>query len=159
MILLLLEWLIIILRIFLVTKVSFCQIRFKFNRKKKLLQTIWCNDVCFILEEWFWHFLILFGNCGDSSVQHFILKKEKFIFVINFVWILFLIGALGYYLILPLAINFGLLFTISDSITQLFDFVRLHYSIFASGFRNGIGFLISSSRLFLTTIGILTPVF
>ena len=49
-------------------------------------------------------------------------ERKKSTFAINFIWILFLLGVLvGYFLILPLAINFGMMFSISDSITQLFD--------------------------------------
>ena len=80
--------------------------------------------------------------------------------MINFVWILFLIGALvGYYLILPLAINFGMLFTISDSITQLFDLSDYTTLFLQVVLGMGLVFLFPVVVYFLTTIGILTPVF
>ena len=49
-------------------------------------------------------------------------ERKNSTFLINFVWILFICGVLcGYFLILPFAINFGLMFSVSDRITQLFD--------------------------------------
>jgi hypothetical protein len=41
-----------------------------------------------------WHFLILFGNCGNSSVRSSSKKEKNSSFVINFVWFLFYFGAL-----------------------------------------------------------------
>ena len=87
-------------------------------------------------------------------------ERKNSSFVINFVWILFLIGALvGYYLILPLAINFGMLFTISDSITQLFDLSDYTTLFLQVVLGMGLVFLFPVVVYFLTTIGILTPVF
>lgn len=49
-------------------------------------------------------------------------EKKNSIFYINSIWMLFMAGVLtGYFLILPFAINFGLLFKVSDNIVQLFD--------------------------------------
>ena len=87
-------------------------------------------------------------------------ERKNSSFVINFVWILFIIGALvGYFLILPLAINFGLLFTISDSITQLFDLSDYTTLFLQVVLGMGLVFLFPVVVYFLTTIGILTPIF
>ena len=87
-------------------------------------------------------------------------ERKNSTFVINFVWILFLLGVLvGYFLILPLAINFGLLFTISNSITQLFDLSDYTTLFLQVVLGMGVVFLFPVLVYFLTVIGILTPQF
>lgn len=87
-------------------------------------------------------------------------ERKNSTFVINFVWILFLLGVLvGYFLILPLAINFGLLFTISSSITQLFDLSDYTTLFLQVVLGMGVVFLFPVLVYFLTVIGILTPQF
>ena len=81
-------------------------------------------------------------------------------FFINFVWILFLVGVLvGYYLILPFAINFGLLFNISSSITQLFDLSDYTTLFLQVVLGMGVLFLFPVVVYYLTQIEILTPMF
>ena len=80
--------------------------------------------------------------------------------MINFIWVLFLIGVLtGYFLILPLAINFGLLFKISGSIEQLFDLSDYTTLFLQVVLGMGVLFLFPVIVYFLTNIGILTPMF
>ena len=87
-------------------------------------------------------------------------ERKNSVFVINFVWILFLTGVLvGYFLILPLAINFGLLFTISNSIEQLFDLSDYTTLFLQVVLGMGMIFLFPVIVYFLTNIGILTPQF
>ena len=87
-------------------------------------------------------------------------ERKNSAFVINFVWILFLTGVMvGYFLILPLAINFGLLFTISDSIEQLFDLSDYTTLFLQVVLGMGVIFLFPVIVYFLTNIGILTPQF
>jgi sec-independent protein translocase protein TatC len=87
-------------------------------------------------------------------------ERKNSAFVINFVWILFAIGILcGYFLILPFAINFGLLFKVSDSITQLFDLTDYTTLFMQVVLGMGLVFLFPVIVYFLTTIGILTPQF
>lgn len=87
-------------------------------------------------------------------------EKKNSAFFINFVWILFLTGILvGYFLILPFAINFGLLFTISDSITQLFDLSDYTTLFLQVVLGMGLLFLFPVIVYYLTQIGILTPKF
>ncbi len=87
-------------------------------------------------------------------------ERKNYVFLINFIWILFLCGILcGYFLILPFAINFGLLFTISDSITQLFDLSDYTTLFLQIVLGMGIVFLFPVIVYFLTSIGILTPKF
>ncbi len=87
-------------------------------------------------------------------------ERKNSSFVINFVWILFLLGILvGYFLILPLAINFGLMFSISDSITQLFDLSDYATLFLQVVLGMGLVFLFPVIVYFLTNIGILTPQF
>ena len=87
-------------------------------------------------------------------------ERKNSVFLINFVWILFLAGLLcGYFLILPFAINFGLLFKISDSITQLFDLTDYTTLFLQVVLGMGVVFLFPVIVYFLTSIGILTPVF
>lgn len=87
-------------------------------------------------------------------------EKKSSAFFINFVWILFLTGvAVGYFLILPFAINFGLLFRISDSITQLFDLSDYTTLFLQVVLGMGVLFLFPVIVYYLTQIGILTPKF
>ena len=87
-------------------------------------------------------------------------ERKNSVFLINFVWILFVVGILcGYFLILPFAINFGLLFTISDSITQLFDLSDYTTLFMQVVLGMGLVFLFPVIVYFLTSIGILTPNF
>ena len=87
-------------------------------------------------------------------------ERINSVFLINFVWILFVVGILcGYFLILPFAINFGLLFTISDSITQLFDLSDYTTLFMQVVLGMGLVFLFPVIVYFLTSIGILTPNF
>lgn len=87
-------------------------------------------------------------------------ERKSSAFIINFVWVLFMTGVLcGYYLILPFAINFGLLFHISDSITQLFDLSDYTTLFLQVVLGMGLIFLFPVLVYVLTNIGILTPKF
>lgn len=87
-------------------------------------------------------------------------ERKNSAFVINFIWILFLTGILcGYFLILPLAVNFGLLFSISSSITQLFDLSDYTTLFLQVVLGMGLIFLFPVIVYFLTNLGILTPTF
>ncbi len=87
-------------------------------------------------------------------------EKKNSAFFINFVWILFIMGVLvGYYLILPFAINFGLLFNISASITQLFDLSDYTTLFLQVVLGMGVLFLFPVVVYYLTQIGLLTPTF
>lgn len=87
-------------------------------------------------------------------------ERKNSAFIINFVWILFLSGILcGYFLILPFAINFGLLFKVSDSIVQLFDLSDYTTLFLQIVLGMGAVFLFPVIVYFLTSIGILTPKF
>lgn len=87
-------------------------------------------------------------------------ERENSVFIINFVWILFLAGVCcGYFLILPLAINFGLVFNISSSITQLFDLTDYSALFLQIVLGMGLIFLFPIIVYFLTSIGLLTPLF
>ena len=87
-------------------------------------------------------------------------ERKNSVFILNFIWILFLTGVLvGYYLILPFAINFGLLFKISDSITQLFDLSDYTTLFLQVVLGMGLVFLFPVIVYFLTSIGVLTPQF
>ena len=87
-------------------------------------------------------------------------ERKNSVWLINFVWILFACGILcGYFLILPFAINFGLLFKISDSITQLFDLSDYTTLFLQIVLGMGVIFLFPVIVYFLTLIGILTPTF
>ena len=87
-------------------------------------------------------------------------ERKNSVWLINFVWILFLAGILcGYFLILPFAINFGLLFKVSDSITQLFDLSDYTTLFLQIVLGMGVIFLFPVIVYFLTLIGILTPKF
>lgn len=87
-------------------------------------------------------------------------EKNNSLMLINSVWILFLTGILcGYYLILPFAINFAVLFKISDIIEPLYDLSDYTTLFFQIVLGMGIVFLFPVIVYFLTTIGILTPKF
>ena len=87
-------------------------------------------------------------------------ERKNSVWLINFVWILFACGILcGYFLILPFAINFGLLFKVSDSITQLFDLSDYTTLFLQIVLGMGVIFLFPVIVYFLTAIGILTPKF
>ncbi len=87
-------------------------------------------------------------------------ERKNSVFFINFVWILFIMGILvGYYLILPFAINFGLLFNISTSITQLFDLSDYTTLFLQVVLGMGVLFLFPVAVYYLTQIGLLTPKF
>lgn len=87
-------------------------------------------------------------------------ERKNSAFIINFIWILFICGVVvGYFLILPLVINFGLLFTISDSIEQLFDLTDYTALFLQIVIGMGIVFLFPVIVYFLTSLGILTPKF
>ena len=87
-------------------------------------------------------------------------ERKNSLFVINGVWILFMLGVLcGYYLTLPFAVNFGVIFKISDIIIPLYDL-----SDYATLFLQvvlGIGVMFQFPMLvyFLTNLGLLTPMF
>lgn len=87
-------------------------------------------------------------------------ERKSAVFTINFIWLLFFTGVLcGYFLILPFAINFGLLFQISDSITQLFDLSDYTTLFLQIVLGMGVLFLFPVIVHFLTVIEILTPQF
>lgn len=87
-------------------------------------------------------------------------ERKNSAFMINFIWILFALGiCTGYFLILPLAINFGLLFKISNSIEQLFDLSDYTTLFLQVVLGMGLIFLFPVIVYFLTNIGILTPKF
>ena len=87
-------------------------------------------------------------------------EKKNSIFYINAIWILFMTGVLtGYFLILPFAINFGLLFKVSDNIVQLFDLSDYTTLFLQVTMGMGVVFLFPIAVYILTSIGILTPKF
>ena len=87
-------------------------------------------------------------------------EKKNSIFYINAIWILFMTGVLtGYFLILPFAINFGLLFKVSDNIVQLFDLSDYTTLFLQVTMGIGVVFLFPIAVYILTSIGILTPKF
>ncbi len=87
-------------------------------------------------------------------------EKKNSIFYINSIWILFMTGVLtGYFLILPFAINFGLLFKVSDNIVQLFDLSDYTTLFLQVTMGMGVVFLFPIAVYILTSIGILTPQF
>ncbi|MDO5616681.1 MAG: twin-arginine translocase subunit TatC [Cruoricaptor ignavus] len=87
-------------------------------------------------------------------------EKKNSLFLINSVWFLFLCGILcGYYLILPFAINFGVVFKISDIIEPLYDLSDYATLFFQIVLGMGLIFLFPIIVYFLTRIGILTPMF
>ncbi|PZU82437.1 MAG: twin-arginine translocase subunit TatC [Chryseobacterium sp.] len=87
-------------------------------------------------------------------------ERKNSIFYINSIWILFMCGVLtGYFLILPFAINFGLLFKVSDNIVQLFDLSDYTTLFLQVTMGMGVVFLFPIAVYILTSIGILTPKF
>ncbi len=87
-------------------------------------------------------------------------ERKNSIFYINSVWILFMCGVLtGYFLILPFAINFGLLFKVSDNIVQLFDLSDYTTLFLQVTMGMGVVFLFPIAVYILTSVGILTPKF
>ncbi len=87
-------------------------------------------------------------------------ERKNSIFYINAIWMLFMTGVLtGYFLILPFAINFGLLFKVSDNIVQLFDLSDYTTLFLQVTMGMGVVFLFPIAVYILTSIGILTPKF
>jgi len=87
-------------------------------------------------------------------------ERKNSIFIINSVWILFMVGVLcGYFLILPFAVNFGVIFKISDIIVPLYDLSDYTTLFLQVILGMGIIFLFPVLIYFLTTLGILTPTF
>ncbi|SEM88964.1 twin-arginine translocase subunit TatC [Chryseobacterium taichungense] len=87
-------------------------------------------------------------------------ERKNSIFIINSVWILFMTGVLcGYFLILPFAVNFGVIFKISDIIIPLYDLSDYTTLFLQVVLGMGVIFLFPVLIYFLTTIGILTPKF
>ena len=87
-------------------------------------------------------------------------EKKNSLFYINSIWVLFIAGVLtGYFLILPLAINFGLLFSVSHNIVQLFDLSDYTTLFLQVVMGMGLVFLFPIIVYILTSIGILTPKF
>ncbi|MGG5207886.1 twin-arginine translocase subunit TatC [Chryseobacterium sp. MIQD13] len=87
-------------------------------------------------------------------------ERKNSIFIINAVWILFMTGVLcGYFLILPFAVNFGVIFKISDIIIPLYDLSDYTTLFLQVILGMGIIFLFPILIYFLTSIGILTPMF
>ncbi len=87
-------------------------------------------------------------------------ERKNSIYIINAVWILFMTGILcGYFLILPFAVNFGVIFKISDIIVPLYDLSDYTTLFLQVILGMGIIFLFPILIYFLTSIGILTPVF
>ncbi|MDN3692833.1 twin-arginine translocase subunit TatC [Chryseobacterium tructae] len=87
-------------------------------------------------------------------------EKKNSIYIINAVWMLFMTGVLcGYFLILPFAVNFGVIFKISDIIVPLYDLSDYTTLFLQVVLGMGVIFLFPILIYFLTSIGILTPVF
>jgi sec-independent protein translocase protein TatC len=87
-------------------------------------------------------------------------ERKNSIFIINSVWILFIMGVLcGYFLILPFAVNFGVIFKISDIIIPLYDLSDYTTLFLQVVLGMGVVFLFPVLIYFLTTIGILNPAF
>lgn len=87
-------------------------------------------------------------------------ERKNSALLINSVWILFMLGVLsGYFLILPFAINFGVMFQISDIIEPLYDLSDYTALFFQIVIGMGVVFLFPIIVYFLTIIGILTPLF
>jgi sec-independent protein translocase protein TatC len=87
-------------------------------------------------------------------------ERKNSIFVINGVWFLFILGILcGYYLILPFAVNFAMIFKISNIIIPLYslsDYTTVFLQVVLG---MGVIFLFPMIVYLLTSIGILTPTF
>ena len=87
-------------------------------------------------------------------------ERKNSIFVINGVWFLFILSVLcGYFLILPFAINFGVIFKISDIIVPLYDLSDYTTLFLQVVLGMGVIFLFPMVVYLLTSIGILTPQF
>ena len=87
-------------------------------------------------------------------------EKKNSIYIINAVWMLFMTGVLcGYFLILPFAVNFGVIFKISDIIVPLYDLSDYTTLFLQVVLGMGVIFLFPILIYFLTSIGILTPTF
>ncbi|AZA76831.1 twin-arginine translocase subunit TatC [Chryseobacterium sp. G0186] len=87
-------------------------------------------------------------------------EKKNSIYIINAVWMLFMTGVLcGYFLILPFAVNFGVIFKISDIIVPLYDLSDYTTLFLQVVLGMGVIFLFPILIYFLTSIGILTPMF
>ncbi|MGE8536401.1 MAG: twin-arginine translocase subunit TatC [Chryseobacterium sp.] len=87
-------------------------------------------------------------------------ERKNSIYIINAVWILFMTGVLcGYFLILPFAVNFGVIFKISDIIVPLYDLSDYTTLFLQVVLGMGVIFLFPILIYFLTSIGILTPTF
>ena len=87
-------------------------------------------------------------------------ERKNSSFVINGVWFLFILGVLcGYFLILPFAINFGVIFKISDIIVPLYDLSDYTTLFLQVVLGMGVIFLFPMVVYLLTSIGILTPQF
>jgi sec-independent protein translocase protein TatC len=85
-------------------------------------------------------------------------EKKNSLFVINGVWMLFMTGVLcGYYLILPFAVNFGVIFKISKIIIPLYDLSDYSTLFLQVVLGMGVIFLFPMVVYFLTNMGILTP--
>jgi sec-independent protein translocase protein TatC len=65
----------------------------------------------------------------------------------------------GYYLILPFAVNFGVIFKISNIIVPLYDLSDYTTLFLQVVLGMGVVFLFPILIYFLTSIGILTPMF
>ncbi|MBQ0151490.1 MAG: twin-arginine translocase subunit TatC [Chryseobacterium sp.] len=87
-------------------------------------------------------------------------ERKNSIYIINSVWILFMTGVLcGYFLILPFAVNFGVIFKISDIIIPLYDLSDYTTLFLQVVLGMGVVFLFPVLIYFLTSIGILNPTF
>ncbi|WP_426478856.1 twin-arginine translocase subunit TatC [Chryseobacterium sp. CBSDS_008] len=87
-------------------------------------------------------------------------ERKNSIYIINAVWILFMTGVLcGYFLILPFAVNFGVIFKISDIIVPLYDLSDYTTLFLQVVLGMGVIFLFPILIYFLTSIGILNPTF
>ena len=87
-------------------------------------------------------------------------ERKNSIFVINGIWFLFILGVLcGYFLILPFAVNFGVIFKISDIIVPLYDLSDYTTLFLQVVLGMGVIFLFPMVVYLLTSIGILTPKF
>ena len=87
-------------------------------------------------------------------------ERKNSIFVINGIWFLFILGVMcGYFLILPFAVNFGVIFKISDIIVPLYDLSDYTTLFLQVVLGMGVIFLFPIVVYLLTSIGILTPEF
>lgn len=87
-------------------------------------------------------------------------ERKNSIFVINGIWFLFLLGVLcGYFLILPFAVNFGVIFKISDIIVPLYDLSDYTTLFLQVVLGMGVVFLFPMVVYLLTSIGLLSPQF